>query len=302
MLERAFIRQIRRQAAHATGRSPIRVGIGDDCAILTLRPTEELLVTTDLFIEDVHFRRDGMTAAQAGERCLTRGLSDVAAMGGRPLAAFLSLALPRALPARWGLQFTHAVLRLAKKYGMSLAGGDTAQHPDRVTADIVVLGAAPRGAAVLRSGAKAGDLIYVTGALGAAQRDLRLRRPPRFKPQPLIAAGLRLRGLAHAMIDTSDGLSTDLAHLCAESRVSAVLNASLVPIAPRAHLEDALHGGEDYQLLFTAPPTARVPAVAAALRITRIGEIVPHRRASVLLRDAQGKLQPLPPLGFQHFS
>ncbi len=309
MPERALIGGIRATAAAGLRGSGVRVGIGDDCAVLRLSAGEELLVTTDLFIEDVHFRRAWYSARQAGERCLVRGLSDVAAMAGRPLAAFLSLGLPAGLPSRWGLQFSEGVVRLAEGFGIPLAGGDTAQHPDRVIADIVVLGAAPKGRSVLRSGAEAGDGIYVTGRLGAANRNLRMARARANSrrsysgdgPRPLIEVGLKLRGIAKAMIDTSDGLSIDLSHVADESGVSAVIDAALLPIAAGADLSDALHGGEDYQLLFTASPRTRVAGTIAGVKVTRIGEVVKRRRSPVSLRDREGRIRPLPARGWQHF-
>src|SRR5579859_1038913 len=146
----------------------IRKGIGDDCAVLALSKTHDLLVTTDLCIENVHFRADWHPPASAGHRCLTRGLSDIAAMGGEPVAVFLSLALPARTPQKWVDGFFEGLLKLANKFHVRLAGGDTTESPDRILADIVVLGSAPQGQAILRSAARPGDRIYVTGALGAA--------------------------------------------------------------------------------------------------------------------------------------
>ena len=185
----------------------------------------------------MHFRRDWHPADSIGHRCLTRGLSDIAAMGGIPQAAFLSLALPADLPQKWVDQFITGLLKLADRYSVLLAGGDTAQSPQGIMADIVVLGSVPAGQAILRSGAKPGDLIYVTGNLGSSHEALtHLRngeklRPKshhkHFYPEPRIAIGqfLREKKLASAMIDISDGLSTDLAHICEESKVGAVLYA-----------------------------------------------------------------------------
>src|ERR1019366_1452252 len=161
-----------------------------------------------------------------GHRCLARGLSDIAAMGGIPRAAFLSLALPAELPQSWVDKFVAGLLKLATRFSVSLAGGDTAQSPDGVLADIVVLGSVPTGKAILRSGARAGDFLYVTGTLGAAVAALNQLRNgeslrPRshlkhFYPEPRLAVGqfLREKKLVSAMIDISDGLSTDLGHIC----------------------------------------------------------------------------------------
>ena len=273
-------------------------GIGDDCAVLRPPRGHDLLVTTDFSLEDVHFRRDWHPPESAGHRCLARGLSDIAAMGGEPLAAFLSLALPRSLPQRWADGFLRGLLRLARSFKVVLAGGDIAQSPAGVLADIMVVGSVPRGRALLRSGAKPGDVLYVTGALGASAAAIhRLRagrklRPaqnrPHFFPVPRIAAGqaLRQRRLASAAIDLSDGLSTDLSHICEESGVGAVVYAESVPVAKGATLDLALHGGEDYELLFTAPPRTRVPTQIAGVRITRIGEIIRGNRVFIAIGKA----------------
>src|SRR4051812_32932557 len=142
--------------------------IGDDCAVLAPPRGHELLVTTDLCLEGVHFRRDWHPAESVGHRCLARGLSDIASMGGEPLAIFLSLALPRDLPQSWVVRFTRSLITLANEHGATLAGGDTAESPSGILADIIVLGTVPKGKALSRSGAKAGDRIYVTGQLGGS--------------------------------------------------------------------------------------------------------------------------------------
>src|SRR5437868_5907929 len=152
----------------------VLLGIGDDCALLRLPPRQDALITTDFSLEGVHFRRDWQSPECIGHRCLTRGLSDIAAMGGRPVAAFLSLAVPTALPQRWVDRFLSGLLRLARANGVELAGGDTAQSPGGVLADIMVVGTARHRRALLRAGAKAGDLIYVTGELGESAAALRL--------------------------------------------------------------------------------------------------------------------------------
>ena len=162
--EKSLLQRIRRAAARRS--HGIGLGIGDDCAVLRLPRGHEALITTDFSLEGIHFRRDWHPAGSVGHRCLTRGLSDIAAMGGIPQAAFLSLALPADLPQNWVDQFITGLLRLADRYSVLLAGGDTAQSPQGIMADIVVLGSVPAGQAILRSGAKPGDLIYVTGNLG----------------------------------------------------------------------------------------------------------------------------------------
>src|SRR5271155_1267568 len=216
MSEKRLIEQIRRLAL---GGPSVVAGIGDDCAVLRVPPRHDLLVTTDFTIEKVHFRRDWHRPELVGRRCLTRGLSDIAAMGGEPRAAFLSLAVSGDVPQRWVDRFLKGLLDLAGEFKVPLAGGDTAQSPAGIQADIVVVGSVPKGKAVLRSGAKPGDLIYVTGELGGAAAFLaelkraeskragerlsgRLSFSGRFSgessrrpfegPQPRLAVGLRL--------------------------------------------------------------------------------------------------------------
>ena len=234
-------------------------------------------------------------------------------MGGIPRAAFLSLALPVDLPRRWVDVFLAGLLKLARRYSVTLAGGDTAQSPAGILADIIVVGAVPNGKAILRTGAHAGDIIYVSGMLGAsvaALQELRSGKklrpsahPRHFYPQPRIAIGkyLREKKLATAMIDTSDGLSTDLRHICDESGVGAVIEAAALPTMPGDdELQYALHGGEDYELLFTAPPAKGVPSIIASVPITRIGVIAKGRQLK--LRTPDGKTRPLPTGGWQHFA
>ncbi len=309
--ELELIQRIRRAAAQ--GRQNPGHGIGDDCAVLTVPRGHEILVTTDFSLEGVHFRREWHPPDSVGHRCLARGLSDIAAMGGSPRAAFLSLALPHDLPQRWVDDFIRGFLKLAKRYSVTLAGGDTAQSPDGILADIIVVGAVPTGKAILRSGARVGDLIYVSGTLGASVATLQQLRsgkklrpsahPRHFYPDPRIAVGqyLREKKLASSMIDTSDGLSTDLRHICDESNVGAVIEAAALPSLPGEDgLQYAQHGGEDYELLFTAPPNRRVPRQIAGTPVTQIGEIT--RKRQIKLETPDRKSHPLPAGGWQHFS
>ncbi len=171
LAEKRLIARIRSRAA---GRRGIAAGIGDDCAILQIPFGHQTLVTTDFSLEGVHFRREWHPAEAVGHRCLARGLSDIAAMGGNPIAAFLSLALPRNLRQPWVDQFVKGLLKLADRFKVSLAGGDTAQSPGGILADIVVVGSVPKGKAIRRTGARPGDRIYVTGALGGAAAMLKL--------------------------------------------------------------------------------------------------------------------------------
>ncbi len=396
--ELALLSRIRARVA-AAGTSPgVRLGIGDDCALLRVKPGEEIAVTTDFSIAGRHFELAWHPPEAIGHRVLARGLSDLAAIGARPLAAFLSLGLPKELTGRedrgnkpggtnlvrkpgnislvsgheftraeaarfsslgfspcsppdlqnelpgtlsgkvrnaknpapnsWIDRFYDGLLALAGKFHTPLAGGDLAESPI-AAADIVLLGAVPGGNALLRSGARPGDAIYVTGSLGGAAAGLQimkglagvqkmsgaygLRIPRKFVaalarhlyPQPRVRQGLWLakRGVATSAIDLSDGLSTDLQHLCDESRVAAEVNAGALPISAGATLMQALHGGEDYELLFTARPSARLPRTIAAVPITRIGQVVKRsaKRPLVTLISAEGSMA-LEAQGWQHFA
>jgi thiamine-monophosphate kinase len=346
----------------AAGRatSSVTAGIGDDCAILQPPYGNEVLVTTDFTLETVHFRREWHNPESVGHRCLARGLSDLAAMGAKPLAAFLSLALPaelvrsRAARPAWRERFFDGFLALANKYKIPLAGGDTARAPlisaesrrNRHRAatglalmDIVLVGTAPRGRALRRSTAKAGDRLYVTGNLGGAaaeleqlsQHPLRFRNAaagiekagmpnphPHLFPEPRVAVGAWLvrNCRASSAIDISDGLSTDLDHLCEESGLAAMIDASAIPIHPIAQriagldrskaLQFALHGGEDYELLFTASPKVHVPRRIAGVPLTCLGEMRPDKPRSPRMRlaqviDGRERVRPLPAGGWEHF-
>jgi thiamine-monophosphate kinase len=303
----------------------VRLGIGDDCAVLRLRRGEEMVVTTDLSLEGRHFRLNWHAPEAVGHRTLARGLSDLAAMGARPVAAFLSLAAPKKLTSArrgvksWIERFYDGLLTLAEVHETQLAGGDLAEFP-QVVADIVLVGAVRQGRALLRSGAKPGDEIYVTGALGGAATGLRALQAlggkkaparlaatlkPHLSPEPRIAQGLWLasHGAATAAMDLSDGLSIDLARLCEESGAAAEIDETTLPVAPGATIDDALHGGEDYELLFTARPGEKLPRRIAGVPVTRIGRIVKHRpgKSQIALRTASGSAA-LQPRGWQHFS
>jgi thiamine-monophosphate kinase len=311
--ETKLIDRIRRLAGSAINPAVVR-GIGDDCAVLQVRAGFQLLVTTDLCIEDVHFRREWHPAKSVGHRCLARGLSDNAAMGGEPLACFLSLGLPSKLPQSWVDGFLQGLHPLARNFKVQLAGGDISSAK-QITADIVVLGQIPAGKALLRSRARPGDRIYVTGELGGAAAVLKrlyqgekvqpVKSNRHFYPAPRIEAGLwlRQRGRASSMIDLSDGLSTDLAHICEESRVSATVYEDRVPIAKGADLALALHGGEDYELLFTAPARAKLPKRIAGIKVTEIGLIKKrsHYSPAIQILSKNGTVRSLAALGWEHF-
>ena len=332
--EVGLIEQIRRD--FSSNSKAVTLGIGDDCAILRPPPGSEVLVTTDFTLEGRHFRRDLHPPESVGHRCLARGLSDLAAMGATPLAAFLSLALPGTMLAEsagrdWIARFFSGLGALGEMHRVPLAGGDTSESPGGrhglILADIVLVGAAPKGEALRRSGAVAGDALYVTGELGgaAAELSVMLRRQrrilsvttseghPHLFPEPRLDAGESLlrRKAAPACIDVSDGLSTDLAHLCRASEVCAEIEQAALPIhplasklGPTAALQAALNGGEDYELLFTAPASVPIPSSLAGVPIRRIGSIKNRRsdKALMTMLTPDGRRVQLQPGGWEHFS
>lgn len=325
--ELAIVDRIRRRAAGRTYPG-VDLGIGDDCALIRTRPGEETAITTDLSIDGRHFSLKWHPAEAVGHRTLSRGLSDLAAMGARPIAAFLSLGLPRDLvkpegrkPA-WIHRFLDGFLALATQYAIPLAGGDLAESPIAV-ADIVVVGGVPRGKALLRSSARPGDFLYVTGALGGSAAGLNqlrkslTRSAARFlrgtkddplakhlRPQPRIDQGqwLLQKEAATAAIDLSDGISTDLNHLCIESGVAAEIEVAALPVFRGASLEQALHGGEDYELLFAARPDAPIPRSIGNVSVTRIGRTIKAcpGQARITMVSPTGR-EELSRRGWEHF-
>jgi thiamine-monophosphate kinase len=222
---------------------PATLGLGDDCYVLS-GTFEDLVFTTDMYIEDVHCRRD-QNPELLGHNTLARGLSDIAAMGAEPRFCLLSLAVPEWADEAWVQRFYGGLLKLSSQHGCVLTGGDIS-HTELLTADITVCGATPHGQALRRDTAKAGHGIYVSDPLGARARD-RFANPIR----PRLDLVEAIRGRASSCMDLSDGLSTDLRRLCLASGVSATLDA--IPIASGATEEQALHAGEDYELLITSP-------------------------------------------------
>jgi len=276
-------------------------GIGDDCAIF--RPPgspEDWLVTTDMVLEDRHFRHATHPAGAVGYRTLARGLSDIAAMGAEPRFCLLSLALAEWTDRRWISGFFRGFYRLAAEARTALVGGDLARA-EKFGCDIVVCGAVPKGKALRRDGARPGDAIYVSGRLGGSALGLRTMRGPAWKvhlrPQPRLRLGRWLRESmrATAAMDLSDGLSLDLHRLCLASGLAAGLDRE-PPAFPGASLADALHGGEDYELLFTLPPRARPPAEFESLPLTRIGTMREGKPGLVRLLGRR-----LEPGGWDHF-
>lgn len=288
--------------------------MGDDCALLRPDAGLELAVTTDMLVEGRHFL-PGADPAALGHKALAVNLSDLAAMGAAPRWAMLSLALPAADEA-WLAAFSRGFFALAERYGIDLIGGDTTRG-QLLTVSVTAMGEVPAGLALYRAGARAGDDIWVSGDLGGAalalvhpevsQAAQRLHRP-----EPRIELGERLRGVAHAAIDVSDGLTGDLQHILARSGVGAVVNYRQVPRAaafkplnnPRLEEECVLSGGDDYELLFTAAADRRtdVEGLSRELRmpLARIGSITGGEPKLVVL-DENGR--PLPYRGgFDHFA
>ena len=294
-----LIESIRRRSKLGSS-AELLLGIGDDCAIYRPRGArEDLLFTTDLLLEDVHFRSRTHRAEDVGHKALARGLSDIAAMGGDPRFCLVSLSLTPSTGERWLDEFYRGLLRLAARHSVALAGGDLARSA-LLGCDIVVCGAVPRGQALRRDGARAGDAVYVSGRLGRSALGLETGRGTAWKrhlrPEPRLALGryLREKLRATAAMDLSDGLSLDLQRLCLASGVAADIFDP--PRFRGASLEQALHGGEDYELLFTLSPRTSPPAQFEGLRLTRIGVVRKGRAGEVRLDG-----RPLRPLGYDHF-
>lgn len=292
MGEVALVEMIRRLAGE-------RSGIGDDCAVLRMPGSrQELIATTDMLLEGVHFRRATHGPADLGRKALARGLSDIAAMGGTPMWCLVSLAAPPWATREWMGRFFRGLLARARSAGTHLAGGDLALHK-LLAIDIVVLGSVPAGKALRRGGAKAGDAIYVSGVLGGSALGLETRSGAAWKrhlrPEPRLELGRWLRGRATACMDVSDGLSLDLHRLLRESGVAGVVDRPL-PVFHGASLDQALHGGEEYELLFTTPANKRIPAIRQKLPLTRIGTVVNGKPGEMEFFGRR-----LEPKGYDHF-
>ncbi|HLI30615.1 MAG TPA: thiamine-phosphate kinase [Terriglobia bacterium] len=322
--EDEFVEWVRRCAQPRAG--GLWVGIGDDTAVVLLRPGRRLLLTTDLSIEGVHFDSELHPAESVGHRALARSLSDIAAMGGTPRFALVSLALSSRVSRRWVERFYAGLFKLARRFGVEVVGGDTSRHIGKTLADVMVAGEASNGNILLRSGARAGDRLYVAGDLGAAALGLKRLRLKHRRNSPAIQAAVRAhlypepqcelgrylaaKKLASAAMDLSDGLSSDLRRLCVASGVGARICADRIPCVQSLPGETmrrtsalglALHGGEDYSLLFTVPPSklSRLPAVFRGVHLFEIGQVTASR--AILLVSADGAEQPLAPGGYDHF-
>jgi thiamine-monophosphate kinase len=330
--EANLILKLRAVTSKAGSKSGIALGMGDDAALFASRPGFQTILTCDWFLEETHFLRRLHPPDAVGWKSLARAVSDIAAMGGQPRCFLLSLALPKDLTGRWLDQFLSGLRRASRKLHCPLAGGDTTRQK-KVFINITVVGEVRQSRAILRSGAKIGDLIYVSGRLGGADLGLQLLRrkarisksDPALKrhlyPEPRLALAhwLADQHLPTSMMDLSDGLSTDLPRLCEASEVGAILEAAKIPkvsvpkwnkfarsrAVNRSHsdlaLNLALNGGDDYELLFTVSPARarRLPTSYRGVPLTAIGTI--QRAGFILLAEPDGGLKPLAQAGWDPF-
>ena len=324
-----FVEKIKRRAAKSVANPAVRSGIGDDCAVLAKDGRTDLVISTDMLVEDIDFRLDWSKPEFVGHKSLAVSLSDIAAMGAKPVWSMISIGVPENI---WKTDFIEkfydGYLRLAKKFNVALIGGDVSRAPEKIVIDSIAAGETKMGKAVLRSGAKAGDLIFVTGKIGGAAAGLKLleklkkgEKPEnsiyknlfsrQLKPQPQTEIGQFLgdNELATAMIDLSDGLSGDLFHLCRASRVGAKIFADKIPaefqipkISPHIDKFDLIfNGGEDFELLFTVNPKkySRRRKLFQKYKFSLIGEITDNIANIELIENNRSEI--LLPKGFQHF-
>ena len=316
--EDALVKAIARHFLPSGGRR-LRLGIGDDAALWKPKLGFVGVLTSDWFLEGSHFLREKHPPDSVGWKCLARAASDIAAMGGTPRCFLLNLALPANSTGKWLSNFLGGLRRAASSLACVLAGGDTTASK-RILISVTVIGEIAEGQEVLRSGAHPGDLLYVSGTLGEAEHGLRLLRKSKDQvnpknevmrrhlyPEPRVVLGrwLAERKLATAMMDVSDGLSSDLPRLCAASGVGALIDPGKLPllrgIDPESARQLALHGGDDYELLFSISPrnAARIPAMFRELRLTQIGEITKSGGLRIVGRD--GAPKPLRAAGWDPF-
>ncbi len=331
MNEFEFIEKLKNKSSTIrNSQSAFRIGIGDDCAVLPKDAKTNLVITTDLLIEDIDFRLSWSKPEFIGHKALAVSLSDVAAMGAKPVWAMLSIGVPASV---WKTDFVENFydgwFRLAKKFDVQLIGGDVSKTPDKIVIDSITAGEVKKNKAILRSGAKVGDLIFVTGNLGGAaaglkllesgfsynspnkiwQRNLLLKQ---LKPFPQVSDGLFIseNNLATAMIDLSDGLSSDLAHLCRASRVGAKIYADKIPFHKNLRsiaksidekIDCALNGGEDFELLFTVNPKKSFKAenILKNRKFFCIGETTANE--GIIELSFENEVKILQPKGFRHF-
>jgi thiamine-monophosphate kinase len=327
--EFGFIESIK-ETCTTTSKNVIK-GIGDDCAVFCPSSGRVLLFTTDLLVEDIHFLKSKMTPYQLGWKSIAVNLSDIAAMGGRPLVLLISLAIPPETDVELIQDFYKGMKTICEQYGVTIAGGDTSASPDKLVINISLIGDAKENEVLYRSGARSGDRIYLTGNVGDSFAGLKILKKeissPKSieshfiiihnEPKPLIETGMAIAasGLANAMIDVSDGLASDLGHICRESGVGAILFRDKIPLSPELKLlashekfnpfELALSGGEDYHLLITVPKDnikdfEIVSSNKGLLPLYQIGKIVEGK--SITMVNDDGSLEEIDAKGFNHFS
>lgn len=334
--EFTLIEILRARASRTAARSAGLIrGIGDDAAVFATSDGRESLISSDLLVEEIDFRLSYSPPDKLAKKVLSVSLSDIAAMGGRPRYSLLSLGIPRKHPSNddefWRL-FMTSYFEVADSHNVALIGGDTSATPDHLIIDSVVLGECLAGKSIGRNTARPGDAVYVTGSVGAAAVGLRLLAgaPKAKKSDDLVLSAIEAqlapvarvdfgalvgeRGLAHAMIDVSDGLAQDVSHICVESGVTAVIDFDLVPVArevrlvetdPSKAFEFAVSGGEDFELVLTADPSSELElneiAVECGLALTRIGSIEMAKEAPIFL-SKKGDSTPYRARGFDHFA
>ena len=335
-----FIQIIRERAAKANAPDLV-YGIGDDAAILREREDRETLITVDLLVEDIDFKLAYAPPRRIGHKALAVSLSDIAAMGAAPAFSLLTLGIPKQLQTSnsesrtFFEEFFGGYFALAEKYSVCLIGGDISSTPDRLTIDSIVIGHCRKGQAVRRGGAKIGDAIYLTGAVGASATGLKLLLEDsrvtesenpivqsalsnHLSPDPRVIFGQRIgeRGLAHSMIDISDGLAQDLTRVCQESGVGAIIDFGSIPVADEVSLlyeepveafDFAINGGEDFELLLTADRDDQDALMGVAadceVKLSRIGEIVALDPSTPGLLIRRGdEVKPLSIRGYDHFA
>ncbi len=323
--ESELIERIGEALRHSrTASAGVRLGGGDDAALFRPRAGHEIILTCDWFLEGTHFLREKHPPSSVGWKCLARAVSDIAAMGGVPRCFLLSLALPASHTGRWLDEFLGGLRRASRKFHCVLAGGDTTRR-SQILINVTAVGEVQAGRALLRSGARPDDLVYVSGRLGESELGLQLlkrgqqgasSKDPCIKkhlyPEPRLALGqwLAKKQLAGAMMDLSDGLSSDLPRLCAASGVGAMLESASIPRVrnsdiPRKHGLDpsslSLDGGDDYELLFTVPPrkAKSLPPAFQGVTLTPIGRIT--RESKLVTRHVNGRERPLVSRGWDPF-
>jgi thiamine-monophosphate kinase len=306
------------RAFPSTGMKTVGLRLDDDAALVTPRSGYETILTSDWFLEGSHFLCDKHPADAIGWKCLTRAASDIAAMGGVPRYFLLSLAIPESQSGTWLNEFLRGLGQAASALNCKLAGGDTTRR-EEILISVTVIGEVANGRAIRRTRAKPGDQLFVTGTLGEAELGLRILREGRgfarpqnpalkrhLYPEPRLALGqwLARDKLATAMMDLSDGLSSDLPRLCAASQVGAKILAEYLPISSLVNRVEALslafHGGDDYELLFAVRPAVaqKLPKAYRGVPLTRIGEITTRKK---ILVESAGKSHNLIPAGWDPF-